>query len=350
MSDDIQDHLQAYLQTYCEQAFPAWRDVQVTDVVSVSEGWESDVYSFELTHGPGGAREPEGLILRIYPGDDAGQKSAREFQGMRQLHRAGYPVPEVLALERERSPFGKPFVIMERIEGRMLWPVMFEPSVGKRRQGKLLTLFCELFVQLHALDWRPFVGRDEQARYGNPYTFVDNWLDQFRGFLARSPVPGFTSVMAWLEERRGDVPCSRPAVVHLDYHPANVLLRDDGSAVVIDWTQVGVDDPRLDLAWTLLLICAYEGPGWRTPVLAEYERLAGFRVEGLAYFDVLACAKRLGSVVVSLLEGPERMGMRPEAVAMMRQQMGPLGRVYDLLVERTDIRVPEIEGLLAANA
>jgi aminoglycoside phosphotransferase (APT) family kinase protein len=339
--------MRVLLQGYCESAFPAWQDVRVGELASISEGWESDIYSFDLEHG---ARAREGLILRIYPGDDAREKSAREFQGMRRLHQAGYPVPEVLVLERDRSPFGKPFVIMERIEGRMLWPVMFDPSVAGEMQRELLTLFCELFVQLHALDWRPFVDADEQARYGNPYTFVDRLLDQFRSVLARSPVPGFAPVMAWLEERRDGVPCSRPAVVHLDFHPGNVLLRDDGSAAVVDWTQVDVADLRLDLAWMLLLIGIYEGAEWRTHVLAEYERLAGSAVEGLAYFDVLACVKRLGSVVISLLEGPEKMGMRPEAVAMMRQQMGPLGSVYDLLVERTGIKVSEIEDLLAANA
>jgi hypothetical protein len=115
------------------------------------------------------------------------------------------------------------------------------------------------------------------------------------------------------------------------------------------WLGVGVADRRLDLAWTLLLIGIYEGVEWRAPVLEAYERLAGAPVEGLAYFDVLACVKRLGSVIVSLLEGPEKIGMRPGAAAMMRQQMGPLGSVYDLLVERTGIRVPEIEDLVAAS-
>jgi aminoglycoside phosphotransferase (APT) family kinase protein len=138
--------------------------------------------------------------------------------------------------------------------------------------------------------------------------------------------------MAWLEERRDGVPCSRPAVVHLDYHPGNVLLRDDGSVAVIGWIQVGVDDLRLDLAWMLLLLGVYEWAEWRSTALAEYERLAGSQVEGLAYFDVLACAKRLGSVIVSLLEGPEKMGMRPGAEMMMLRQMAALGSVHDLLV------------------
>ena len=44
--------------------------------------------------------------------------------------------------------------------------------------------------------------------------------------------------LAWLEKRREAVPCVRPSVVHWDFHPNNILVREDGSAVVIDWTQV----------------------------------------------------------------------------------------------------------------
>jgi len=116
MSDDMQSRLQAY----CARAFPARREVRVNDVVSVSAGWETDVYSFAVEHGPAWGRRREELILRIYAGDDAHGKSAHKCHGMSQLHKAGYPVPQVLVLERENSLFGKPFVIMERIEGQLL--------------------------------------------------------------------------------------------------------------------------------------------------------------------------------------------------------------------------------------
>ncbi|NIV35286.1 MAG: hypothetical protein GWN58_39275 [Anaerolineae bacterium] len=81
--------------------------------------------------------------------------------------------------------------------------------------------------------------------------------------------------------------------------------------------------------------------------MQEYERLAGIRVEQIAYFDVAACARRLFSVVVSLSEGPEKLGMRPGAATMMEQQMGAIKRVYDLLQERTGIKVSEVDRLLA---
>jgi aminoglycoside phosphotransferase (APT) family kinase protein len=228
MSDEIQSQLQAY----CVRAFPSRQGVQVNGLASVSAGWESDVYSFDVEHGPPEARQREGLILRIYPGDDAHAKSAREFRGMHHLHEAGYPVPRVLLLEREDSPFGRPFVIMERIAGRVLWPILF--NAPERRQQELLTQFCELFVRLHRLDWRPFV--DDVARYelGGPTAFADQWLRRVRGAVERFPLSNSLRILEWLEARRDQVPCLRPAPVHGDYHPANVLLRDDGSAVVLD--------------------------------------------------------------------------------------------------------------------
>ena len=320
-------------------------DVKVSELTSISEGWESEMYSFDVEYGPAGERKREELVLRIYPGDDAHAKSAREFHGMRQLYEAGYPVPQVLVLERADSPLGKPFVIMERIAGQVLWPLLFGSS-GKEQQ-RLLTLFCDRFVQLHALDWRPFVDGADRYEMEGPHVFVDQWLDTGREFLARSPMPGFLPVVEWLEKRRDGVPCLRPSVVHLDFHPGNVLLRGDGSAVVVDWTQLAVSDPRFDLAWTLLLVGTHEDARWRDPILQEYERLARVRVEQIEYFDVVACVKRLVSVAISLSDGPERLGMRPEAVSLMKRQMGAIRKVYDLLLERTGIKVPEIEDLLA---
>ena len=341
MSDDMQSRLQ----TYCATAFPTRQEVQVSDLIAISSGWESAIYSFAVEHGPAGGRRREELILRIYPADDAYDKSGHEFHGMRQLHKAGYPVPQVLILERENSPFDKPFVIMERIEGQVLWPLLFGSPQEKQRE--LLTLFCELFVQLHALEWRPFVH--DVARYdtGDPYIFVDRWLETYRPYLSLFPSPGFLAIMEWLEARRDQVPCLRPSLIHWDYHPQNVLLRDDGSAVVIDWTQLDTSDSRFDLAWTLVLVSSLEGAKWRHRILQEYERLAGAKVEQIAYFEVAACSKRLGSVALSFSYGPEKLGMRPDAVTMMRQQMGALKRVYDLLLERTGIRVAEVEELLA---
>ena len=116
--------------------------------------------------------------------------------------------------------------------------------------------------------------------------------------------------------------------------------------MVIDWTQIQVSDPRFDLGWTLLLTGAYSGDQVRHRILAEYQRIAGVQIEGLAFFDVANCLKRLGSVMISLSAGADSMGMRPDAVAMMRRDFPALRRVYELLVDRSGIRVSAVERLL----
>ena len=337
------------LQAYVSRSFPDWRDVTVSEPDQISAGWESDMYSFDAEHGSAEERQCEELVLRIYPGEDAWEKSANEFRGMLQLYETGYPVPHVLSLERENSPFGRPFVIMERIKGEILWPLMMV-NTPSGESKELLTLFCKLLVELHSLEWEQFDSDVAHRDVENPYRFIDHELSRGRAFLSQFPMAGFAPILAWLESQRDQVPCHRPSPVHLDFHPGNILLRDDGSAVVIDWTQVSVSDFRFDLAWTLLLIGTYEGMEWRETILREYERLAGSKAEQIEYFDVFACTKRLLSVAISLSEGPEKMGMRPEAVEMMKQQMGATERVYNLLQERTGIRVPEIERLFASSS
>jgi aminoglycoside phosphotransferase (APT) family kinase protein len=331
------------IQEYLSHSSPEWQEVTISELNQISAGWESDIYSFDAEHGSAGERQREELILRIYPGEDAWAKSESEFRGMQSLYEAEYPVPRVLILEREDSPFGRPFIIMERIRGKTLWPLMFNTPIDKSKD--LLTLFCKLFVKLHNLDWEHFDDDVAQNDVENPYRFVDHELSGGRDLLSQYQMAGFEPVVEWLESRRDQVPCYRPSPVHLDFHPDNILLNDDRSAVVIDWTQFRVSDSRFDLAWTLLLIGAYEGIGWREAILQKYDRLAGAKTEQLEYFDVFACAKRLASVAISLLEGPEKMGMRPEAVALMKQQMGATNQVYNLLQDRTSIRVPEIERL-----
>jgi aminoglycoside phosphotransferase (APT) family kinase protein len=340
LTDDMHTHLLAYYTS----AFSAQQNVSISPLSSLSTGWETEVYAIEVEYGPAQARTAESLVLRIYPGDDAKAKATHEYHSLRQLHQTGYPVPQVLALECDASFFGRPFVIMERVKGRTMWPLLFGSTSDPQAQQKHLALFCQLFVRLHSLDGRLF---DATLDTADSYTCVDRWLSMARNNLARFPRADFGPLVKWLEARRDELPCLRPAPIHGDFHPDNVLLRDDGSPVVIDWTGFGVSDSRFDLAWTLLLANAYLGPEWRDRILHEYERQSGTRVEHIETFEVFACARRLFDLYVSLVAGAEKQGMRPDAAAIMKQQMEAHMRVYDFLRERTGIRIGEIERLFA---
>ncbi|CAG0956570.1 hypothetical protein ANRL3_00589 [Anaerolineae bacterium] len=340
----MNDIIACRLQDYCQDRFQCKDDVRIYNLENITAGWESEVYAFSLEHGQPSNRVRDELILRLYSGEGAGDKCAHEFLSLQRLHQVGYPVPQVHVLEHESSPFGKPFIIMERINGQVMWAQL--DTANETVRAELIASFCKLFARLHQLDWRLFVEKAEQLRFYDPYACVDEWFGTARNFLEQHPDSGFRAVVEWLEDRRALVPCQKPSPTHNDFHPNNVLVQNDNSSVVIDWTGFQISDARFDLAWTLVLADAYMGSTWREIILREYEHFSGESVGALDCFIMFACVRRLFDVTASLLYGAEKMGLRADAVTSIRKNKVAHERVYRLLLERTDLRIREVDEML----
>jgi hypothetical protein len=61
------------------------------------------------------------------------------------------------------------------------------------------------------------------------------------------------------------------------------------------------------------------------------------------YFEVVAATRKLGSIYLSLGEGAEKLGMRPEAANIMKQQAERIRAVAKVLSERTEIKIRVLE-------
>lgn len=106
--------VQARLQAYAERALPEWPAPVVGPFGRLTDGWETELYTFDVKHGPAGGRQRLSLVLRLYPGDGAERMGMRPeavalmraqlaaVAAVRDLlvARAGPPVPEVEALLR----------------------------------------------------------------------------------------------------------------------------------------------------------------------------------------------------------------------------------------------------------
>lgn len=369
---------QGLLQVYL-RAFPTRSSVRVADVHALAtDGWESDLYACDIASTEHGVERRDAAVLKLYHGSAAGEKAGREFAGLRHLSQAGFPVPRPLAHATDAEVFGHPSVLMERVAGRDLREAM--AGADPPEQRRLLTLFCDLFVRLHALDWRPLAvassdtsPRDSLATGSvaletspalgpvsadaaismepanlPPPDYLSRWLDFAERHVASLPLPvaALAPVFTWLRERLPTVRCDRLSLTHNDFHPGNVLLRTDGSPVVIDWTSFELADYRLDLAWTLLLASTHGRPDARELILREYERIARYPVAQIEFFDVIACARRLSDIATMLAVGTEAAGMRPEAAAEIRQLAEHVRRVYALLCERIGQPLPALAALL----
>lgn len=352
--------LQKTLLEYFRERYQTRKHIKVLDLVKITDGWETDVYSFRLEYESTGKPHSNDLIFRMYPSDDAKEKSTKEFKVMAKLYEVGFPVPRVYHLEKDTSAFNKPFVIMEKINGQSMGEIIRASS--EKTRADMISLFCKMLVDLHRLDIKPFASDDSlhtcimhsiipDPLYYNtktPYDYMTKLLENFRRTMFNHRIQNgeFYQIIDWLEDRTQVVLNKRLSATHLDYHLFNVLIRDDGTPFVIDWTNFAIADYRLDLASTILLTSTYGNPKMRNYILETYENIAGSKAENIEYFEVVVAVRRLASIYLSLSEGAEKLGMRPETVDIMKKQTKHIKAVGKILRDRTGIAVREFDELL----
>jgi len=331
------------LEQYLKARFSDKTALSITCLDKIADGWESDNYIITIEHG-NAQRMREDWVWRLYSGVGNREKALLEFTSMEKLLAAGYPVPRVFLLEADHSPIDRPFIMMEHIQSEVMWPLLDSSSEAKR--DSLLNQFCQLFVRLHDLDWKLF---DNSLPTDDPYFFINQWLDEARNVIQRFPDFDASPFLDWIMERRDLFACERPSPIQQDFHPGNILVRADGTAVVIDWAHFAVSDYRFDLAWTLVLAHAHGWAGMRDLILQGYERHLGKPVEQIEAFEAVACARRLFDLTISLTLGPEHLGMTNQAIDSIRSYMDAHRRVYHLFIELTGLQVQAFDELFGES-
>lgn len=319
---DVQQRLAAYLAG----------QGAVSGVRPLSGGWETEVYAYDLDGAP--------KILRLYRGRNVETRAQNEFRMLRHLAGAGYPVPQVDRFDGDPSVLGGPFLLMERIDGRPMADLFRE-----RPAGDLVQELVGLMVRLHRMDWQSFVGAagvwpDLPAARG----FFDSaWVRQMlREVDLLEPAQ---PLLDWLEEHGRKVDF-RLAPLHGDFHFDNVLVRSDGTPAVIDWGITGVGDPRCDLAYTYVLMATQGRPDLAKQILEAYQEMAGPQPHW-AYFEAWALIRRLLVMLIVMVGGSATAGLRPGLEGTLRENIGYVRLVAGLAADRTGLRLPGVEALLA---
>jgi aminoglycoside phosphotransferase (APT) family kinase protein len=281
----------------------------------------------------------------LFTGAGAAEKLIREAQALTVLQSAGYPVPALLLQEIDPTILGKPFEIIEKLEGQALWPVLASVEPDYRRA--LLWRFGSLLAQLHQLDWRAFTENPEQYEK-DPPRLMDETISSYRSLYAKYNLRGFLQLTYWLDQHKHEI-AVQPAFVHQDFHANNVFLCPDNRLVVIDWTQFALSDSRIDLCWTLLIMGDLGNPDWGNQILHAYASHSRQSIEELDYFHVIVGMKLLASTVISLTFGPETVGLRPEAVQLTREQISTYKQLYQQIRTITGLIIPELEDVLESR-
>ena len=181
-------------------------------------------------------------ILRPHEED----RAEHEKNMMTLARDAGLPVAKLVASSRLGA---RPALLLDWVPGRELTGEIHGRPWAAFQLGKL---FAEHQARIHCSS----LGDAPES----------DWIDCF------GPVD--EPVRARLEQIQ-----SPPALLHLDYYPANLVYESGGISGILDWTNARLGDPRADLARTWALMKFVFRSGQRHPLrrLSDDLFVAGWR-------------------------------------------------------------------------
>ncbi|MFW9905931.1 MAG: phosphotransferase family protein [Candidatus Thorarchaeota archaeon] len=328
---------------FYEVTSPEYQNVEITQIIDITSGWETDLLSFDLYYEIQGEQVTKELVARIYPATDSEVKSTKEFNVMKKLYDLNYPVPRMEKLESSGKILGNPFVIMERIHGPTMGKILINSSEKKRI--KLMNSFIDLYIQLHSLNWKEFELTPSLSQ--SLHSYITNLLNDYYSSSKKRGMRDFNDVFDLLRNQMEGISIPALSLIHLDYHPHNILMKENTKPVVIDWGTSRVLDFRFDLAWTVLLANAHYSPSMGQEIFELYQQKLGKTIKNFNFFYMFAATRRLIDYAISMTQGAELSGMRPETTTTLKEYNQVYRFVYDELQKHLNVRIGIIEELLS---
>ena len=232
-----------------------------------------------------------------------------QFDVMRQVGElTDVPVPRVRWIEPTGDVLGKPFFLMDHVEGVVPPDVMpytfggnwFADAAAERRR-ELQDSTVEVLAKLHSIphaDSRfPFLNEalpgDTALR--RHFAWVQHWYDFAVPDIGRSPL--LERTFDWLQRHWPDeAAAGDPVLLWGDARVGNVLYRDFRPVAVLDWEMVTVGPRELDVAWMIFAHMVFQElaglatlPGLpdvlrEDDVRVTYQRLTGVELGNLDWF------------------------------------------------------------------
>lgn len=234
-------------------------------------GVSADVRALEID-APDGRRHT--VVLRHYV--VAGGKlrhdevAVMEHGLLEVLHRAGLPVPEPLLLDTSGRLMPEPFLVMAFVEG--------EVALADSDVDAALVTMADALVQLHDL---PTDMLPQMPRRSDPLPEVFDYLPE---------AAQWSALRAYLAACTDSAYGGRPALLHGDFWPGNLLWQDGRLVAILDWEDAAIGDPLSDLAGSRVELLWKYGADAMEAFTWHYAR--GGPVDGrrLALWDVFAGA------------------------------------------------------------
>jgi len=306
------------------------RAVHLGPCVRPSSGMSNDTV---LTHADWGDGERR-IVVRLaplgaglFPRYDLGAQ-VEILRGL--AAHSDVPVPRVLWWEPDPGPLGRPFYVMEHVEGRIPpdghlfggW-VLELPAAG---QARLIDGALDVLARIHRVDVAA-AGLELLDRRAHGATPVEQELGWWRAYLEWAAEGDALATLddvyeRLVEARPLDADVTR-GLVWGDARLGNLVVDDDLAPVaVLDWEMAVLGPPELDIGWYLFLDrtarqFAPQLAGFpdREGFVAAYERHGGRVLRDLAWWEAWS-GFRTACIQVRMAETPEARERNPVTKAL----------------------------------
>jgi aminoglycoside phosphotransferase (APT) family kinase protein len=303
-------------------------DVQVINFGVMEDGHAGLTFGFDLVHA-GGA--PLGsYVLKMAPAGVVRRGNTDVFRQaplLRALGKCGLPVPEIPWASPDEDQLGTPFLVMERMPGRVF--LVWEPHVSFSRDPAHLREIwlqaAQLLARVHMIDWQQALPDWEPPR---PLAEeIERWTKILRHAEDPDWFAAGTRLGTLLASRMPDE--APVGLVHGDFQPGNILYDNGRAGGLIDWELAAIGAQGLDLGWMLMMIDAEAWhPAWRpvAPISAN---------------DLIACYRAAGGPALRNIEWYQALAhYRLGAIACLNVKLHRTGKRQDALWERFAPSIP----------
>lgn len=294
-------------------------DARVTNFGVMEDGHAGLTFGFDVIDVGGAALGS--YVLKMAPAGVTRRGNTDVFRQaplLRALKDVGLPVPRIPWASPGEEELGAPFIIMERLPGRVF--VVWEPHDSFARDpAQLRSIWLQaakLLAQVHRVDWRQALPDWEKPRTLREE--LDTWTNILRHAGDPDWLAAGTRLGGLLISR---IPDEAPVgLVHGDFQPGNILYEKGVAGGVIDWELASIGSQGLDLGWILMMSDDQAWhPNWRpvAPVSAgdlieAYRGAGGPALLNIDWYQALA-NYRLGAIACLNVK-LHRTGKRPDAL------------------------------------
>ena len=247
------------------RAFACPDAVYLATPARIQGGFDTAIFGFTLDHVPAALEGP--LILRLSHANADPARVKLETVVQNTLAGMDFPAPRVMVTESDPGILGGPFMVMQRVPGKPLGHAIEGFGAGSplaRRMRLLLDLpailagiieqWVDVQIRLHRLPAETLLQAITAAGIDPRVITFEGQFARLRTIVERYALTGVEPALGWLDQHRPSQ--AQAAICHGDFHPLNILADNDKPTGVIDWPNVVIAEPAMDVGSAIANISA----------------------------------------------------------------------------------------------